>query len=171
MSKIVVVYNGPSSIAYRKKLQGKIYGCNFAYRDFDLDAVFAVDALAVKQIDQDQPNCRYFTKKRSWTPKGWNTRIIPGIDSGSYALETAILENSNSNIFVIGADGVLKQNNSTVYDYYWRNGQQPTAYSHTRHRNTVIELIKLHKPRILFVTDFLDDTFETITTQQFEKIK
>lgn len=169
LNKVFVVFNGPSSIAYRGKLKN-CYATNFAYRDFDVRAIFAVDALSVKQIEQDDPNCEKHTKKRPWTPEGWHTRIIPGIDSGSYALETAIIENPNSVIYVVGADGVLKQNNQTVYQYSWRNGRQPMAFSHLRHRDSCLQIIKKYHNQVYFVAKNTDLDLQTITHEEFEKL-
>lgn len=165
-----IVMNGPSSLQYAGKLRGRTFGCNFAYQHFELDSIFAVDNLAVKQIEQDNPNCRRYTKKRSWTPKGWHTRVIPGIDSGSYALETAILEYPCAPIYVIGADGILRQNNTTNYVYSWRNGKTPLPYTHMRHRETCIGLIKEFATPIYFVSDVADESIPTITHEEFNKL-
>lgn len=169
-TQVLIVFNGPSSKRYRGcSFSGPIFGCNFAYRDFECQYVFAVDYKAVEEIQQDVPSgIKLHTKNRPNIPQRWDTAILPGIDSGSYALQTALTLYGDSRIYVIGADGILKQNSATVYDYEWRKGRQPHSFTHIRHRKSCVDILNnTGKHRVRFVNDYKDSELETITHENF----
>lgn len=162
-----IIFNGPSSsqfIGY--KLPGPVFGCNFAYKDFPVTDLFAVDRMAVHAIRKEAPECRnFYTKKTPLElPPGWQHHNIPGIDSGSYAIEQACIQYPRHTKIIIGADGVLKLNSTTRYVYAWRGGRQPQGRTHLQHRDTVIALTqKYSNQKLLFVTNCQDTYMETIT--------
>lgn len=167
---IWVILNGPSSGQWRDyEFVGPVFGCNFAYRDFPCTDVFAVDRVTVAHIRGDQPAGVYFCTKRSGLelPPGWDHLPTPGIDSGSFAIEQALIRYPHRRLVVIGADGILGQDHHTQYAYPWRRGQQPTAQSHITHRNTVIGLLEKYKPNYVFISDRPDPQIRTQTRDDF----
>jgi hypothetical protein len=157
------ILNGPSSVSWRdQKLKGPLFGCNFAYKHFDLDHCFAVDMQMVKRIIDDEPQGIWlYTKHRNQTPRGWRGKVIPGIDSGSFAFERALLLYPDHEHFIIGADGILKHSHDTVYEYDWHTrSNRPT--SHNIHRQTFVKLIEQYQPNYWFVSDTPDTELRTL---------
>tara|TARA_R110000822_G_scaffold58665_3_gene146636 strand:+ start:458 stop:1015 length:558 start_codon:yes stop_codon:yes gene_type:complete len=170
-----IIFNGPSSTHWHNKtLPGVVYGCNFAYRDFELDAVFAVDRFAVHAITVEKPDCECWTKKsvlKLELNEPWKEQTIPGIDSGSFALEHALINYPNHLKIVIGADGILRLNSQTVYEYKWRGNKQPQLFTHLKHRTTVEELLKKYQQTVKFVSNCQDSKLETISYDHANSIR
>jgi len=167
---VFVILNGPSSARYTEAVfSGPTFGCNFAYRDFDLQYCCSVDLKAIRIIEGEAPGgIQLFSKRYPDIGVRWQKKTIPGIDSGSFALEQALIIYPNSIVYVIGADGILRQDNTTRYEYEWRNGRQPNSHTHQRHRQSMIGLInKYKKSRVVFVSDNQDPELETITHENF----
>ena len=167
---VFVILNGPSSARYTEAVfSGPTFGCNFAYRDFDLQYCCSVDLKAIRIIEGEAPGgIQLFSKRYPDIGLRWQKKTIPGIDSGSFALEQALIIYPASLVFVIGADGILKQDNNTRYEYEWRHGRQPSSHTHLRHRLTMQQTIsKYKKSRVVFVSDNQDPELETITHENF----
>lgn len=171
---IWIILNGPSSKSWKGyRFKGPVFGCNYAYRDFPLTDLFAVDRICVHniRIDPLYPggiNC--YTKQSGLElPPGWRQMPIPGIDSGSFALEQAFIRYPNHKHIVIGADGILEKNFETVYDYHFRNGTQTRESVHKRYRKTVIELLELYQPNCVFISETPDPRLRTERIDTFRK--
>lgn len=165
-SDVWVIFNGPSSSRFHGVPNtGIIYACNYAYRDFPVTYLYAVDRIAVHNIRKDRPRCECWTKKSPLElPHGWNHAPTPGIDSGSFALEQACLRETGR-LVIIGADGILGLDSTTNYDYHWRT-HQPSQRIHQRHRTTVEQIIDCYNPNYVFITN-KKDTLRTMTFEQY----
>lgn len=155
---IYVIFNGKSSSHFiNYNFDGPVFGCNFAYRDFPITHLYAVDRITVAHIVKDKPNCECWTKKSPLPlPPGWQHATTPGIDSGSFALEQAYLRFPDEAVTVIGADGILGTDHTTRYEYTWRNGHQPNQNTHERHKKTVIELLNHYNNPTTFICNSLE---------------
>ena len=164
------ILNGPSSIPWRgAKFNGPVFGCNFAYRHFKLDHLFAVDQQMIERIDQDDPKHMWlYTKHRNRVPRGWRGKVIPGLDSGSFAFERALIMYPECQHIVIGADGILEQDHKTVYDYDWHT-KSNRNYSHNLHRQTFLKVIKQYEPNYWFVSDTPDKDIRTISFEDISR--
>lgn len=165
----VVIYNGPSQVVWRGfRFPGLVWGCNFAYKHFDLDYCWAVDRMTVAAIRGDLERkpypCEFWTKETSLElPPQWQHRHTPGIDSGSAAVNHA-LDVYSGPILIIGADGVCGGHCETLYQnlYPWHaNGSK--ANIHQRHRQTLYELNQKYPGRLRVVWDHAVDGLETMT--------
>lgn len=161
-----VVFNGPSSLEWRNiLLPNPVFGCNFAYRDFDLEQCFAVDRMTVHNIRKDNPRCVLWTKQSNLNlelPEGWRAAPTPGIDSGSFALEQAMIQYPDREKIIIGADGILELETRTVYEYSWRQGYTPREKTYRIHRKTIKELLERYHQRVRFVSEQPSQHVETI---------
>lgn len=170
---VFVIFNGPSSIQYRNHLfPGPVYGCNLAGEHFNCQLIAAVDRLTVHEITKRglRAGCIYVTKNQTVPePERWRGKSLRGIDSGSLAVECAMLDHPERPVYVIGADGVLGGALDTVYidDYYWRNGNNPREKIYQRHARCLQELETIYMRRITFVTDQKNSRFQTITHKKF----
>lgn len=169
-SAVFVVLNGPTSMLYRNsRFPGPLFGCNFAYRHFDLQYCCAVDLKTIRIVEAEAPGgIQLMSKRYPGIGVRWQQKIIPGIDSGSFAIEQALIRFGSRPIYVIGADGILQQQHKTVYEYEWRGGRDPHPRTHQRHRQTVLKLIDRYRPkRLWFVNDSNDQQLRTITHENF----
>lgn len=163
-----IVLNGPSSKQWQDyKFRGPVFGCNYAYRDFPITDLFVVDRICVHNIRTDVQfpggiNC--YTKETNLElPPGWRHMPTPGIDSGSFAIEQAFVRYPKHRHVIIGADGILKQDYTTVYNYEFRNGTQTRQSVHERYRKTVLELLVLYQTNYIFASDNKDPEIRTQT--------
>lgn len=161
--------NGPTSQQWRTHIRQPVIGCNFAYRDWPIHTLVAVDRMTVRAIRQDigdQPPWPCWTKLSSLDlPPGWQHRSAPGIDSGSMAMSIAL--DLAQKIIVIGADTVTGTSTETVYSnlYTW-HARNPRRRIHQRHRRTIIDLVRQNPGRFLFVTDEACEDIETVGFEQ-----
>lgn len=139
MFKAVVILNGPSSRSWLgHKFHVPLYGCNWAYREFDLDYCCVIDTEMCRALSHEPqpPGCAFYTK--TLTPQqigpSWiQRRPAPGIDSGSMALDLA-QSHGHDPILIIGGDGQLGQDVVSVYDYSWqRRAQTSRIYQLHQH--------------------------------------
>lgn len=152
----LVIYNGPSRDTFKGlKLSCPVIGCNFAYRDFAVTDLVAIDRLSVAAIRRefagDQYAFRCWTKPSSLElPPGWQEFPNPGIDSGSLAVALAL--SMADEVVVIGCDGVLGGSRHTAYEYKWHGNQRNTRI-HDRHAQTLMRLRRENPERIHLVWD------------------
>ena len=174
MDDCYVIFNGPSSRRWcNYAFDGPVLGCNFAYRDFPLTACFAVDRFTVAAIrGEDHPDIEYWTKQSPLElPPDWLHKPIPGIDSGTFALEHACVTYPEMRKVIIGADGILGIDNTTHYEYRWRNNRQPHPQTHQRHRKTVLELKNKYNQQMVFISEHTDPQLETLTYANYIRKK
>lgn len=161
-----VIFNGPSSKRwYDYKFGAPVFACNYAYRHFPVTDLFVADRVCVHSVRTDTSfpggiNC-YTKESPLELPPGWRQMPTPGIDSGSFALEQAFIRYPNAQHIVIGADGILEQDYTTVYDYHFRKGAQTRTTVHKRYRKTVIELLALYHTNCVFASDTPDPEIRT----------
>lgn len=168
----IVILNGPSRLSWTDHTfhADTIVGCNWAFKDWPLTDCACVDKTMVTAINEyfngSARPCEFWTKNHPQALPDWHHRSIPGIDSGSYAIEIALLRNQNP-VLVIGADGILGGEHQTAYHYPWEN-KEPTARVHAIHRQSVVKLNRQHPNRLTFVWPQLDPDLKT---QPFDQAK
>lgn len=168
---VFVFGNAPSIQQWNGFTPHPSIGCNFAIRDFDFDHLVAVDRMTIASIRGwiPRPNTRYWCKTSVLeTPEGWTAFDIPGIDSGSAALQLAINLYPGERIIAVGFDGVLGGENRTNYHYPFRQTDQPAEAIRKRHRLTVVELSR--QADIEFVYEELDRELKTISYDTARRI-
>jgi len=174
MNNCFIIFNGPSSRLWLDHaFNGPVLGCNFAYRDFPLTACFAVDRFTVAAIrGESHPDIEYWTKQSSLElPPGWLQQTIPGIDSGTFAMQHAYQHYPDMRKIIIGADGILGQDHTTHYQYNWRGKNQPHPKTHSRHRKTVLELLEKYNQPTVFISKHTDPQLETMTYADYTREK
>lgn len=166
----VVILNGPSRLGWTDYTftQEKILGCNWAFRDWPLTDCACVDKTMVRAVDEyfngSQRPCEFWTKNHPAPYPGWRSQSIPGIDSGSYAIELA-LQHTRFKVLVIGADGILGGEHQTAYTYSWQT-KPPNERIHQIHRQTVVKLNSQYPDRLRFVWPQLDSQLKTLPIDQ-----
>lgn len=111
-----------------------------------------------------QQTCEFWTRESSLElPPGWQHQAVPGIDTGSAAVNHALTVVSGP-VMVIGADGVCGRVTETVYqnDYVW-HGRGSKKGIHQRHRRTLVELTERWPGRLKIVTDQPQQGLDTVT--------
>lgn len=166
------ILNGPSSQQWRNyKFKGPVFGCNYAYRDFPITDLFVADRICVHNVRIDPlfpGGIHCYTKQSPLElPPGWRQQTMPGIDSGTFAIEQAFVRYPNHKHVIIGADGLLEQNYETVYDYHFRNGATTRESVHKRYRKTVLEILDLYRTEYVFISDTTDTEIRTQTREAF----
>ena len=159
-----VLGNGPSVLDWLGVKLTPSIGCNIAINDWDLDHVVCVDRLAVVEVRRQQPkhNTTYWIKKSPLeTPPSWREFEIPGIDSGSAALNLAGQLYPENSIIAIGFDGTLGVDNSNAYEYHFRHRPTPETIRQ-QHRQTVVDLLP-NLPPVYFVHNQPHSYLETMS--------
>jgi hypothetical protein len=166
------ILNGPSSQQWRNyKFKGPVFGCNYAYRDFPLTDLFVADRICVHNVRIDPlfpGGIHCYTKESPLElPHGWRQQRMPGIDSGTFAIEQAFIRYPNHKHVIIGADGLLQHNYETVYDYHFRKGASTRRSVHERYRKTLIDLLVLYHKDYIFISEHKDTEIRTQTLEAF----
>lgn len=159
-----VLGNAPSQRRWIGMLPHPSVGCNLAIRDYDFDYLVCVDRMAMVEIRRDppKPNTEYWTKTSPLElPEGWKQFEIPGIDSGSAAVQLALELYPNNTIICCSFDGILGYNNSNAYEYPFRPKPTPVK-SRQRHRRDMIRVVK-DTDRVYFVSPSADKELRTIS--------
>lgn len=172
----LVIYNGPSQLEFRGiKLPDLVIGCNMAYLDWSLTHCWAVDRMTVAKIVKDLGagpyDCEFWTKRSVLPlPPNWQHQDIPGIDSGSAAVNHS-LQLTSGPVYVIGADGVCGQETTTIYEqhYLW-HGRGQKKNIHQRHKQSLAQLTKQHPGRIRVAWDQPVEGLEIIPKQELKSL-
>lgn len=138
----VVLLNGPSRKPFTDyAFSVPVIGCNYLCRDRQLDHCVVLDRLCIKSIvELGYPAGQFWTKARPLDlPPGWRQREFPGVDSGTSAILLGLELYGSAH--VIGADGILQGDSSTLYHYKW-HPRGPRPGRHSRFRKTARELQK-----------------------------
>ena len=157
-----IILNGPSSEQWLDtKLPGPVWGCNFAYQEFNLDHLCIVDQPTIDAVLQNEPKMDIRVRARGRTyPKHWQGCRIPGLDAGSFALEQSILTYPDHTHIVIGGDGVLGIDHITRYRYAWRHSQLIASRTHKLHRVSYVQVCKTYsEAEVIFVSHKAKDDY------------
>lgn len=140
-----------------------VIGCNFAYRDWPVTDIVAIDRMTVAEIRREYPAAAPW---QQWTktsvlelPPGWQQIPAPGIDSGSLAVSVALTRPGA--VIIVGADGVMGGDHLTAYEYRWHK-LPPKPQIHLRHRRTLVALARQNPGRIKVLWNTPDPDLETI---------
>jgi hypothetical protein len=164
-----VILNGPSASQFEGLNPHPLVGCNYAYKDWNLDHCVAVDRMCVHNIRKDpHPDIDWITKAgvKIDTPQGWRLLTAPGVDSGTLAIEVAL--ELAPRVIVMGADGIMNGSNKNRYYYHWHpKGTRPGR--HGRFRKTAIELNTREPNRIWFAWDSEDSELQTMPMERVKQ--
>jgi len=162
-----VILNGPSNHLMRgfDFADSIVFGCNYSYRDWPLTHLVCADVRMAEAVDKETRHFfNRYTKLPKYKNRGWQVEAIPGNDSGSYAINLA-LDLFDDPVIVIGADGLLGGDHTTVYTYPWRPlGPRPKVYD--SFRPSVFKAIANREDRIVFLTN--EPTRIQLPTQSYE---
>lgn len=166
MNRAFVIGNGISrkSIPLEPlRTQGKIYGCNALYRDFDPDFLIAVDVKMILELNE----AGYQNKIPVWTNSNKAYQKMTGLNffepskgwsSGPTALWMAS-EHNNDEIYILGFDyagiGDDQQQVNNLYagtKNYKRQDERATYYGNWL-KQTVTTIQKNHKKRYIRVIE------------------
>jgi hypothetical protein len=102
-----IIGNGPSRLSLNiteLKNIGRVYGCNYLYKNFEPHALFAVDKKVTQEIeDSGYPLMNKFYSRYGDQRKGTLIPSIPYANSGALAMHVAA-DQGFHNIFMIGFD-------------------------------------------------------------------
>lgn len=158
------------------KEQGKVYGCNALYREFDPDYLVAVDIKMILEISEK----RYQHKTPVWTNPNKAYSKITGLNyfnpskgwsSGPTALWLAS-EHNNSEIYILGFDyqgiGVNNQEVNNMYAgtlNYKRKEDKATYYGNwLKQTYTTIKSFSTNRYiRVVEDKGFIPKDFEKLT--------
>ena len=161
-----VILNGPTASQFEGLNPHPLVGCNYAYKDWELDHCVAVDRLCVYNIRKDpHPDIDWITKDgvKIDTPPGWRLLKAPGVDSGTLAIEVGL--EIADRVVVMGADGIMNGSNINRYYYHW-HPKGTRAGRHGRFRKTAIELNTREPNRIWFAWDSQDPELQTMPIER-----
>lgn len=140
---VFIIGNAPSQRRFYGIKTHPMIGCNLSIRDFDLDHCVAIDRLAVHEIRKQglmRDGVEYWCKTSSLElPPGWREFDVPGMDSGSAAIQLAKNLYPGQPIICVGFDGILGIDNSNAYQYPFRP-HPTTERIREKHRRSVIEI-------------------------------
>tara|TARA_R110000796_G_scaffold56604_1_gene131174 strand:+ start:584 stop:1144 length:561 start_codon:yes stop_codon:yes gene_type:complete len=166
-----IVLNGPTSKEWiNTPLPGAVWGCNLAYKDFDLTHLCLVDQPSIDSIAQDPPPCEILCRERGRRfPRTMKGCVIPGIDAGSFAFEQSMIRYPLHQHIIIGADGILGLDHITRYKYAWRSTTQVQQKVHKLHEQTFLKLIKQYDCNYVFVSNQNHKEFKTANEHTIRK--
>lgn len=191
MSIAFVVGNGISRTEIdltKCKQNGKVYGCNALYRDFDPDYLIAVDTKMIIELT----NAKYQMKVPVWTNRNKAFEKFPNLNyfepskgwsSGPTALHKAS-EDGHDIIYILGFDYLgtgednQKVNNVYAGTYNYKKKQDRATYHGNWLKQTVATIRSNPKKRYIRVTtdkpfipkDFANlGNLEHITLEVFTK--